>query len=114
MNDDMETIKGTGNPFKDLGYADADREQLRSLLAAEIIGVMDERDLTLREAQELTGIAAADFSRIRNEHFVCIGPRSGSLHKSLSTFDRSLMSRRRPFIEMPFNIKTRYDTPVHV
>jgi len=65
MNDDMEIIRGSGNLFRDLGQTDADREQLRALLAAEIIGVLDERQLTVRAAQEATGVAAADFSRIR-------------------------------------------------
>ena len=64
-DDDMEIIRGSGNVFRDLGHADADREQLRALLAAKIIGVLDDRKLTVRAAQEVTGIAAADFSRIR-------------------------------------------------
>ena len=38
---------------------------MRALLAARIIGVLDERKLTVRAAGELTGVAAADFSRIR-------------------------------------------------
>ncbi len=63
--DDFEVIRGSGNVFRDLGYADADREQLRALLAARIVGVLDERKLTVRQAHEETGVAAADFSRIR-------------------------------------------------
>jgi predicted XRE-type DNA-binding protein len=59
-------ICGTGNVFRDLGHPDANREQLRALLAAKIIGVLDDRKLTVRAAHEVTGIAAADFSRIRN------------------------------------------------
>lgn len=66
MSDKSEIIRGTGNVFRDLGLPDAGREQLRALLAAKIIGVLDDRKLTVRAAQELTGIAAADFSRIRN------------------------------------------------
>jgi predicted XRE-type DNA-binding protein len=66
MNDDMDIIRGSGNVFRDLGHPDADREQLRALLAAQIIGVLDDRKLTVRAAHEITGIAAADFSRIRN------------------------------------------------
>jgi predicted XRE-type DNA-binding protein len=62
----FDVIRGSGNVFRDLGPKDADRERLRSLLAAEIIGVLNERKLTVREAHELTGIAAADFSRIRH------------------------------------------------
>lgn len=60
-----EIVHGSDNVFRDFGAADADREQLRSILAARIIVVMDERELTVRKAEELTGIAAADFSRIR-------------------------------------------------
>jgi predicted XRE-type DNA-binding protein len=65
MSDDADMIRGSGNVFRDLGHPDADREQLRALLAARIIGVLDERKLTVRAAQEITGVAAADFSRIR-------------------------------------------------
>ena len=66
MSDDKDIIRGSGNLFRDLGHPDADREQLRALLAARIIGVLDDRKLTVRGAHEVTGIAAADFSRIRN------------------------------------------------
>ena len=66
MNDEpLELIHGSGNVFADFGYPNADVEQLKALLAAEIIGVLDDRTLTVRKAEELTGIAAADFSRIR-------------------------------------------------
>jgi predicted XRE-type DNA-binding protein len=64
-DDDFDIIRGSGNVFRDLGNPDADREQLRALLAARIIAVLDERKLTVRAAHEATGIAAADFSRIR-------------------------------------------------
>jgi hypothetical protein len=66
MNDDMDIIRGSGNVFRDLGHPDADREQLRALLAAKIIGALDERKLTVRAAHEATSVAAVDFSRIRN------------------------------------------------
>jgi predicted XRE-type DNA-binding protein len=62
--DDCEVIRGSGNVFRDFGRADADREQLRAILAGKIIGVLDARGLTVRDAHALTGIAAADFSRI--------------------------------------------------
>lgn len=64
--DDFDIVRGSGNAFRDLGHPDSDKEQLRALLAAEIIGILDERQLTVRAAQEVTGVAAADFSRIRN------------------------------------------------
>ena len=65
MSKEFDIIRGSGNVFRDLGHPDADREQLRALLAARIIGVLDDRKLTVRAAHELTGFAAADFSRIR-------------------------------------------------
>jgi predicted XRE-type DNA-binding protein len=66
MNDEpLELIRGSGNLFADCGYPNADAEHLKALLAAQIIGVLDDKTLTVRKAEELTGIAAADFSRIR-------------------------------------------------
>ncbi len=65
MSDDIDIVRGSGNVFRDLGYKEADREQFRALLAAKIIGVLDERELPMRAAQDITGVAAADFSRIR-------------------------------------------------
>jgi predicted XRE-type DNA-binding protein len=66
MNDEpLELVRGSGNVFADFGYPNADAEQLKALLAAQIIGVLDDRALTVRKAEDLTGIAAADFSRIR-------------------------------------------------
>lgn len=65
-DDDMELVRGSGNIFEDFHRADADIEQFRSVLAARIIRVLDERELSVRKAEKLTGFAAADFSRIRN------------------------------------------------
>ena len=62
----MEVVRGTGNIFRDLGRGNADVEQLKSLLAAEIIKALDREKLTVRAAHARTGFAAADFSRIRN------------------------------------------------
>ena len=62
----IELIRGSGNVFRDFADADADLEQLRAILAARILHVLDERRLTVRKAEAVTGVAAADFSRIRN------------------------------------------------
>jgi predicted XRE-type DNA-binding protein len=64
-DDDFELIRGSGNVFRDLGDPDADINQLKAILAAKIIGVLDARGFSVRKAQELTGFAAADFSRVR-------------------------------------------------
>ena len=62
----LEVVRGSGNVFRDLGRENADIEQLKSLLAAEIIKTLDRDGLTVRAAYARTGFAAADFSRIRN------------------------------------------------
>ncbi len=62
----LEVIRGTGNVFRDFGHVNADVEQFRALLTSEIIKALDRDKLTVRAAHARTGIAAADFSRIRN------------------------------------------------
>ena len=64
-NDDFDLVRGSGNVFRDLGHPNPELEQLRSILAVRIINVLDRRKLTVRQAHELTGFAAADFSRVR-------------------------------------------------
>lgn len=66
MTKDIEIVGGSGNVFRDLGHPNPDLEQLKSILAAKIIGVLDDKGLSVRKAQAVTRIAAADFSRIRN------------------------------------------------
>ncbi len=62
----LEVVKGSGNVFRDLGQEHADLDQFKAILAAEIIKALDREKLSVRGAQGRTGIAAADFSRIRN------------------------------------------------
>jgi len=65
-NERLDVIRGSGNVFRDLGRATADVDQMKALLAAEIIRLLDREGLSVRAAHRRTGIAAADFSRIRN------------------------------------------------
>jgi predicted XRE-type DNA-binding protein len=62
----LELVRGSGNVFRDLGHTNADVLQFKSILAAEIIKTLDRDKLTVRAAHGRTGVAAADFSRIRN------------------------------------------------
>lgn len=62
----MELVRGSGNVFRDFGHPSPDVEQMKAILAAEIIKMLDREKLTVRAAHVRTGIAAADFSRIRN------------------------------------------------
>ena len=63
--DDFELVHGSGNVFRDMGYADAEVLQLKAVLGSKIIGVLDDQKISVRRAHELTGFAAADFSRVR-------------------------------------------------
>src|ERR1022692_2780825 len=62
----LELVRGSGNVFRDLGRETADVEQLKALLAAEVVKALDRQELTVRAAHARTGFAAADFSRIRS------------------------------------------------
>ncbi len=53
----LEVTRGSGNVFRDLRLKNADAEQFKAI---------DRDRLTVRAAHDRTGIAAADFSRIRN------------------------------------------------
>ena len=68
MRQQIRIARGSGNVFHDLGHPNADVEQFKAILAAEIIKTLDREGLSVREAQTRTGIAAADISRIRNAH----------------------------------------------
>lgn len=46
-----------------------DVSELKATLASEIIKTLDKGGLTVRRAQNLTGIDAGDFSRVRNGDF---------------------------------------------
>ena len=62
----LDVVRGSGNVFRDLGRKNADVLQFKAILAAEIIKALDRDGLSVRAAHDRTGIAAADFSRIRN------------------------------------------------
>ena len=61
-----EIVRGSGNVYRDLGHANAGLEQARAITAAKIIRILDERTLSTRDAEKLTGVSHSEFSRIRN------------------------------------------------
>src|SRR5665213_1610079 len=65
-DEQLQVLRGSGNVHRDLGQDNADVKQFKALLAAEIIKTLDRDRLSVRRAHARTGIAAADFSRIRN------------------------------------------------
>lgn len=69
MSTDIEVVRGSGNVWRDLGYADADIRRAKGALAARIIRALNNHGWSTREAARRTGFAAADFSRIRNADY---------------------------------------------
>ncbi len=65
-HEQFEVIRGSGNVYRDLGKDNPDLRQFKAILATEIIKALDRDGLSVRKAHARTGIAAADFSRIRN------------------------------------------------
>ncbi|KJV05335.1 helix-turn-helix domain-containing protein [Methylocucumis oryzae] len=65
-NDDMELVRGSGNVYRDFDRLNAGLEQARAIVAAKIIGILDDRKLSTRDAEKQTGVSHAEFSRIRN------------------------------------------------
>ena len=66
MSEKIELIRGSGNVYADFDRPNAGLEQARALIAAEIIRALDAKGLSTREAEKLTGVGHAEFSRIRN------------------------------------------------
>ncbi len=66
MSDDFEVVRGSGNLFADLGDGDAQARQMKTKVAAEIIGTLNRRGLTVRAAAAEAQCDPADIQRIRN------------------------------------------------
>ncbi len=62
----LEVIRGSGSVYKDFNYPDAEIRHLKAKVAAEIIGTLEQRQWSVRQAGKETGFQAADFSRVRN------------------------------------------------
>jgi predicted XRE-type DNA-binding protein len=95
--DDFELVRGCGNAFRDFNIPSADLERAKAILAAKIIGVLDDRELSVRAAEKLTGVAASVFSRIR------------SVKLGRFTLDRmiTILGKLDQDIEVIINVKPR-------
>jgi uncharacterized protein YijF (DUF1287 family) len=66
QDEKIEVVHGSGNVFRDVGFPNPDVEHAKAILRAQIIKALDSQKLSIRKAQSLTKVQAADFSRIRN------------------------------------------------
>lgn len=65
MNDEFELVRGSDNPFRDVGLPDPDTKLMKADLAAGIIRIMRERDMSAADAARVAKVAVADIPRIR-------------------------------------------------
>jgi predicted XRE-type DNA-binding protein len=65
MNEEIEIVRGSGNIYRDFNLPDADVRQTKVLLASKIVKVLDERELSSRQAEGLTGVDHSEFIRLR-------------------------------------------------
>ena len=97
------STRGSGNVYGDFNMPDADVRQLKAILAAEIMKTLDKKELSVRKAQRLTGVPAADVSRIR--------------HADLERFtsDRMMMiiNKLGSRVEVSVRVKERKREAVH-
>jgi len=62
----LEVIKGSDNPFRDVGVPDADTKLVKADLCGNIIDILDKKGWSQRQASLQTGIDQADICRIKN------------------------------------------------
>ena len=65
MSEKIEIVKSSDNVYADFGFDDADMLQLKAQVAAEIIKIIDRRNLKVVEAADLVGVDPTEISRIR-------------------------------------------------
>ena len=65
----IDIVHGSGNVFGDFGYSDADIRQAKAIIGAQIIKVLNEENLSTRQAEARTGVSHSEFSRIRRATF---------------------------------------------
>ena len=64
--DKLEVVKGSDNPFRDIGSPNADTKLLKADLSGKIIDILDKKGWSQRQASKETGVDQADICRIRN------------------------------------------------
>jgi DNA-binding Xre family transcriptional regulator len=82
-------------------------EQARAIVAAKIIGILDDRKLSTRDAEKQTGVSHSEFSRIRNtqlRHFTLdrMIKLLGSLMKKLKSTSPSCLADTTCLLRLSF------------
>jgi predicted XRE-type DNA-binding protein len=97
------STRGSGNVYQDLNIPDADVRQFKAILAAEIMKTLDKKELSVRKAQRLTGVPAADLFRIRN----------ADLERFTSDRMMMILNKLGSRVEVSVRVKERKREAVH-
>ncbi|MGE3293094.1 MAG: XRE family transcriptional regulator [Geminicoccaceae bacterium] len=65
MSDELELVRGSDNPFRDVDIPDSDTELMKADLASGIVRIMREQNMSATDAARAAEVAVADISRIR-------------------------------------------------
>jgi uncharacterized protein (DUF433 family)/predicted XRE-type DNA-binding protein len=66
MSDDLRVTAGSGNVYTDLGFDDPDLELAKAELARQIVGILQERKITQKQAAAILGIDQPKVSALVN------------------------------------------------
>ena len=97
------STRGSGHVYRDFHVPDADVRQLKAILAAAIMKNLDKKGLSVRKAQRLTGVPAADFSRIR----------TADLERFSSDRLMTILNKLGSRVEVSVRVKERKREAVH-
>ncbi|MSO30687.1 MAG: XRE family transcriptional regulator [Acidobacteria bacterium] len=91
-----EVIRGTGNVFRDLGYADAAERQAKLRLAYALNQILEQRKLSQAEAADVLGITQPKVSALR--HYKLAGFSVERLMNLLTALDQDIdiVIKRKP------------------
>ena len=64
-----DTFVGSGNVYQDLGFKNPEEWATKAALASKIYNIIEERDLTQKEAAKILGIDQPGVSDLRRGHF---------------------------------------------
>ncbi|MBU2648437.1 helix-turn-helix domain-containing protein [bacterium] len=65
----IEHTTGSGNVYKDLGFESPEKWQHKAQIASKIYDIIEERNLTQKEAAEILGISQPKISALKHGHF---------------------------------------------
>ncbi|MBW2164419.1 MAG: XRE family transcriptional regulator [Deltaproteobacteria bacterium] len=66
MQAEIEFKKGSGNIFKDLGLANPEERLTKAKIASMIYDIIEQRELTQKEAGAILGVSQPKISALRN------------------------------------------------